>query len=435
MAATDARPLPKKGVAYRHYFAIRKNDGTLITSWTGQDSEVDKDGAGFSDCTNEATEISTSGVGYIDLTSTEMNADAVNLKVTVTNTSALPYVVTLFPEEAGDVRVDVTQVGSNNITATGGRMEVNTSHWGGTAVGSANVLIDGAITAAKIATDAIDADAIAASAVAEIQSGLAQNADIQTILTNLAVVDATADAILLDTAEIGAAGAGLTAIPWNASWDAEVQSEVDDALIAKGLDHLVFASVAGADVADNSIFAKLVSKSATADWDSFSNTTDALEALRDRGDAAWITATGFSTLDAAGVRTAIGLASANLDSQLAALDTAVDAIDADVTTLLANLATVDGNVDAILLDTGTDGVAISSAAIDSLWDDAITEPAGMFAWASATPRKILQTLGVLMRNEATSDGNSVDIKSDAGLTLWSYPSSDDGSVFTSGEAV
>lgn len=40
------------------------------------------------------------------------------------------------------------------------------------------------------------------------------------------------DAILVDTAEIGAAGAGLTAIPWNASWDAEVQSECADALTA-----------------------------------------------------------------------------------------------------------------------------------------------------------------------------------------------------------
>jgi len=37
-------------------------------------------------------------------------------------------------------------------------------------------------------------------------------------------------AILVDTAVIGALGAGLTAIPWNASWDAEVQSEVVDAL-------------------------------------------------------------------------------------------------------------------------------------------------------------------------------------------------------------
>jgi len=33
-------------------------------------------------------------------------------------------------------------------------------------------------------------------------------------------------------ARIGAAGAGLTAVPWNASWDAEVQSECADALAA-----------------------------------------------------------------------------------------------------------------------------------------------------------------------------------------------------------
>jgi hypothetical protein len=51
----------------------------------------------------------------------------------------------------------------------------------------------------------------------------------------------------------------------------------------------------------------------------FDETTDSAEALRDRGDAAWTTATGFSTLDAAGIRTAVGLASANLDTQLGAL--------------------------------------------------------------------------------------------------------------------
>ena len=60
----------------------------------------------------------------------------------------------------------------------------------------------------------------------------------------------------------------------------------------------------------------------------FSATTDSLEALRDRGDAAWITATGFSTLDAAGVRSAVGLASANLDTQLDALPTAAENADA-----------------------------------------------------------------------------------------------------------
>ena len=34
------------------------------------------------------------------------------------------------------------------------------------------------------------------------------------------------------TGDVGAAGAGLTAVPWNAAWDAEVQSEVADALDA-----------------------------------------------------------------------------------------------------------------------------------------------------------------------------------------------------------
>lgn len=88
--------------------------------------------------------------------------------------------------------------------------------------------------------------------------------------------------ILVDTAEIGAAGAGLTAVPWNAAWDAEVESEVNDGLVALGLDHLVSAAVVGADVADNSIMAYLVSSAATADWDTYVNTTDALQAIRDK---------------------------------------------------------------------------------------------------------------------------------------------------------
>lgn len=107
------------------------------------------------------------------------------------------------------------------------------------------------------------------------------------------------DDILADTAEIGSAGAGLTAVPWNSSWDAEVQSECNDALVAMGLDHLVSASVSGSDVADNSIIAQLVSKESTADWDDFVNTTDSLQALRDRGDASWTTGGGGSAADIA----------------------------------------------------------------------------------------------------------------------------------------
>jgi hypothetical protein len=117
MAASDAIPVPRKNAAYRFYFAIRNpSDATLITTWAGQDSEVSKDGAGYADCTNEATEIGTSGTGYIDLTADEMNADAVLLKVTVTNTGAVPLVFVLYPEEVGDYRANVVQV-SGDATA------------------------------------------------------------------------------------------------------------------------------------------------------------------------------------------------------------------------------------------------------------------------------------------------------------------------------
>jgi hypothetical protein len=88
----------------------------------------------------------------------------------------------------------------------------------------------------------------------------------------------------------------------------------------------------------------------------FDETTDSLEAVRDRGDAAWITATGFSTHTAADVwtngtrtltaidedattldldatiRASVGLAAANLDTQLGSILTDTTQIKADLPT-------------------------------------------------------------------------------------------------------
>ncbi len=59
------------------------------------------------------------------------------------------------------------------------------------------------------------------------------------------------------------------------------QADVNAAMVALQLDHLFNQAVVGADVTDNSYAAYLVSKSATADFDSFDNETDAQEAVRD----------------------------------------------------------------------------------------------------------------------------------------------------------
>ncbi len=83
---------------------------------------------------------------------------------------------------------------------------------------------------------------------------------------------------------------------WNATALQSIQDEAEDAIEADGLDHLVSASVTGTDVTDNSIIAYMVADDATADWDTFNNTTDSLEAIRNEGDASWGAAgTGLST--------------------------------------------------------------------------------------------------------------------------------------------
>jgi hypothetical protein len=93
-------------------------------------------------------------------------------------------------------------------------------------------------------------------------------------------------------ARIGANGAGLSALPWNASWDAEVQSEAEDALVVHRLDELVNADSdidGAAPPTVGSVFHELMSK--TAGSFTFDQTTDSQEAIRDRGDAAWVTGT------------------------------------------------------------------------------------------------------------------------------------------------
>jgi hypothetical protein len=94
--------------------------------------------------------------------------------------------------------------------------------------GSIGSVSSGGITAASIATDAIDADALAADAIAEI------NATVDTALSDIQ------------------------------------------------LDHLIQVADPGSIVANSSLWAKLHSKSATPAYSSYDNTTDSLEAVRDK---------------------------------------------------------------------------------------------------------------------------------------------------------
>ncbi len=167
MAASDARPFPLKNTAYRVTFPILDADGDSVTGAAGLDSEVSKDGGTFTDCTNEATEIATnSGVYYLDLSSTEMNADTVAIIVKTSTSGAKTTVIVLYPVEGGDIDVDVTYIAGSAVSTSTAQLGVNVVQAAGTAWGS------GAITAAAIATGAIDADALAADAGTELADAI-----------------------------------------------------------------------------------------------------------------------------------------------------------------------------------------------------------------------------------------------------------------------
>lgn len=174
------------------------------------------------------------------------------------------------PTVAGVPEVDLTHVGGTAVTAAAGIPEVKVASIAANAITATAINAD-AITAAKVAADvsaeiadavwdedatahqtqgtfgqaigdpaadtntifkAVVTDASGATVGADSTEILADTADMQPKLGTPAGVSISADiaAIEAQTDDIGAAGAGLTAVPWNAAWDAEVQSEVEDAL-------------------------------------------------------------------------------------------------------------------------------------------------------------------------------------------------------------
>lgn len=119
MASTDAHPVPIKNQAFRVSFDLRINTGALNSGAAGLDSEVSKDAGTMTDCTNEATEIATSsGHYYLDLTSTEMNADCVVVQVKSSTSGAVTRTLVLYPQEAGDIPVDVQSIVGSTTAAT-----------------------------------------------------------------------------------------------------------------------------------------------------------------------------------------------------------------------------------------------------------------------------------------------------------------------------
>lgn len=300
-------------------------DGNTIENTltiTQPDVRLKKDGGAWAQ-KSAAQTLSHEENGWYEVSLSATDTDTVGiLLVAIHESGALPvwrefqvieeaiYDAYFAASATGLLPANVTQFGGAAGTFSGGRPEVNVSHWGGTAVASANVLIDGAITAAKIAADAIGASELAADAATEIATAVWASGT--RTLTALGFVLAAAD---IGTDAIGSAE---------------------------------FAQAAA--------------------------------------DKIWATATRTLTsnpgLDAAGIRTAIGMATANFDTQIGDLPT-----NAELSTALAS----------------ADDATLS--AIAALNDITVADILGAVYEGSSTFQEYLQRASAVLYGELSGVGS------------------------------
>ena len=229
MASSDATPFPIKNQAYRVTFPILDADGDLVAGATGLDSEISKDGGTFVDCTNEATEIATSsGMYFLDLTNTEMNADTVSIIVKTSSSGAKTTPIVMYPVEDADIPVNVKQVNGTAQTANDNGADINT------------ILVDTNEIQGKLPTNKFMGSS----------DGADDDGTLNTIDTNAARLTAVRAAVLTDLID------------------------------GNRLDLLIDAILLDTGTTLETLLTDV--KGAT-----FSGATDSLEAIRNRGDAAW----------------------------------------------------------------------------------------------------------------------------------------------------
>ena len=256
---------------------------------------------------------------------------AVTVDSQTVNFIAATFRIVPAESSSGVAKVDVTHFGGTAGTFSSGRPEVNTTHAAGTAWGSGAItaasiaadaitaakIADGAIDAATFAAGAIDAAAIATDAITSAELAATATAEIATavrteLATELARID-VATSTRLASASYSAPPSAATIA--GAVWDEAISG------------HLT-AGTTGA---------KLNAAASAGDpW------STALPGAYSAGSAGFLVGTyldaaistrlatsGYTApLSAAGTRTALGLASANLDTQLDALPTATENADA-----------------------------------------------------------------------------------------------------------
>ena len=264
-------------------------------------------------------DVSSGGESGLDWTNIGGATTTVNLSGTTVKT-------------ATDVETDTADIQARLPAAlVSGRIDASVGAMAA-AVLTATAIASDAITAAKIAADAIGASELAADAVAEI-------------------ADAVWDEVLSGHLTAGSTGNALNAAgsagdPWSTTLPGSYTGSQAGKMLSDILTDTAEIGTAGAGLTALASAANLATLTGYVDTE---------------------VATIVTQTSAASIRTALGLASANLDTQLATIDTVVDQILDDTGTsgvIVASLAA--GSITASVIATG----AIDA---DALAADAATE--------------------------------------------------------------
>lgn len=359
---------------------------------------------------------------------------------------------------AGKPKVDVDAwLGTAAATPTvAGVPEVDVTHLGGAAQ-SATDLKDFADDGYDPATNKVQG-VVLVDTITTYTGNTVQTGDSFARLGAPAGASISADiaAIEAQTDDIGAAGAGLTAIPWNAAWDAEVQSEVQDALEANNLDHIAGTATAIPAIPAGTYLDQMMDDG-TAVYD---RTTDSLQALRDNIGAAGAGLTAIDLPDqtmnitgnitgnlSGSVGSVTGNVGGNVNGSvgsvaaggIAAASFAAGAINA------AAIATNAIDADALAADAVTEIQAglstlttaqVNAEVVDALAVDVYAEPGQGAPAATTTLAAKINYLYKAFRNKITQTSTTYSLFDDAGTTVDQKSTvSDDGVTLTRGEIV
>lgn len=317
----------------------------------------------------------------------DLDADIAGTLTTVTTLTNAPSdssgVTTLLSRIGGSITItsgrvnaDVTHIATAAVNTSSAQLGVNVVNWGGTATGSALVRgnliqVGGSATPVTNFVTVFDTD-FAANYNTTLD---AWNVNATTL--NGENVSASA------TVDFDALASGATAA--TTYLDAAISSRMATYTQPTGFLAATFPTTVASTTnitagtittatnvtTVNGLAANVITAASIA--------ADAIGASELAADAVAEIQSGLSTLTAAGVRTAVGLASANLDTQLAAIDDYIDTEVAAIKTVTDRLDTameLDGSVYRFTtnaLEQAPSGSGASAADIaDAVWDEVLS---------------------------------------------------------------